>query len=189
MSGRAWGWGRPARPWRGSCLRRGGRRLGIYVRHITLFVFGGMAHMESEPRGWGAELTMAVAGPVTSVVVGIVFLHLAGLGVEDMDAQDPMAALSKLEPVAGIWIALIGWFLNKVAMSGYRQVMVHERLGDLPVTRVMHRDFHAVQADATVQDFVDGHGQVRPWRAQDDGAARDAPPRPQCARSNGMLRA
>jgi len=60
-------------------------------------------------------------------------------------------------PVAGLWIALIGWFLNNAALASYRRVLMQETLGDVPVTRVMHRDFAVVTAEASVQDLVDEH--------------------------------
>lgn len=217
-----------------------GRRLGVRIDHITLFVFGGMAHMEGEPRTWRAELGMAIAGPITSLALGFIFLYLAGLltGPIDVDPQKPVETISKLSPVAtilfwlgpiniilglfnmvpgfpldggrvlrailwgvtgdlrratrwaaaggqgfawlliasgfamilgvqvpifgsgpvaGLWIALIGWFLNNAALMSYRRVLVEENLGDLPVTRVMHRDFVEVAPEATVQELVDRH--------------------------------
>jgi len=54
-----------------------GRRVGVSIRRITLFMFGGMAHMEGEPPSWRAELVMALVGPLTSFVLGLVFLLLA----------------------------------------------------------------------------------------------------------------
>jgi len=54
-----------------------GRRFGVEIRRITLFVFGGMAHMEGEPRTWQAELGMAIAGPLASLGLGVLFLILA----------------------------------------------------------------------------------------------------------------
>jgi Zn-dependent protease len=42
---------------------------GLSIRRITLFIFGGVAHMDSEPRSPGVEFRMAIAGPVASVVI------------------------------------------------------------------------------------------------------------------------
>ena len=54
-----------------------GRRYGISIGRITLFIFGGIAELAGEPRSWRAELSMAIAGPMTSIVLGAVFLLLA----------------------------------------------------------------------------------------------------------------
>jgi len=56
------------------------RREGLPIRGITLFIFGGVAHMEEEPASARTELLMAIAGPIASVVVGVAFyaLYLAG---------------------------------------------------------------------------------------------------------------
>jgi Zn-dependent protease/CBS domain-containing protein len=48
-----------------------GRLGGVTVNRITLFIFGGMAHMRSEARTPKAELSMALAGPLASLVIGI----------------------------------------------------------------------------------------------------------------------
>lgn len=85
-----------------------GRANGVYIRRITLFMFGGMAHMESEPASWRAELSMAIVGPFTSLVLGVVFLWLAGLvgGRLHVDPANPRAALGTLGPVATLLIWL-----------------------------------------------------------------------------------
>ena len=48
-------------------------RLGQPVRRITLFIFGGMAHLSREPSNATAELKIAAVGPLTSVALGAVF--------------------------------------------------------------------------------------------------------------------
>ena len=61
------------------------RRYGMPIRGITLFIFGGVAEMEDEPVGPKAEFYMAIAGPVASLGVAVVFYFLAfgatGLGL------------------------------------------------------------------------------------------------------------
>ncbi len=49
------------------------RRSGIEVSRITLFVFGGIAQMKSEPTEPLSELKMAAAGPVTSLLLAVLF--------------------------------------------------------------------------------------------------------------------
>ncbi|HEX4211361.1 MAG TPA: site-2 protease family protein [Candidatus Binataceae bacterium] len=56
-----------------------GNLLGQPVDRISLFIFGGMAHLGHEPTDPTAELKIAVAGPVTSIVLGLVFLWIAQL--------------------------------------------------------------------------------------------------------------
>ncbi len=50
------------------------RRFGIPIRDITLFIFGGVAQMESEPSRARDEFWMAIAGPAVSILIAIVLL-------------------------------------------------------------------------------------------------------------------
>jgi Zn-dependent protease/predicted transcriptional regulator len=43
------------------------------IRGITLFIFGGVAHMEKEPETPKVEFEMAIAGPLCSLVLGMLF--------------------------------------------------------------------------------------------------------------------
>jgi Zn-dependent protease len=93
-----------------------GRANGISVRRITLFMFGGLAHMENEPPSWRAELLMAVAGPLTSFVLGLGFVALAGLvaGPIVIDRETPGEALRSLGPLATLllWLGPVNVMLG-----------------------------------------------------------------------------
>jgi Zn-dependent protease/predicted transcriptional regulator len=58
------------------------RRRGIPVRGITLFLFGGATHAKVESRGPRDELVVSVVGPITSLVLGGLFLLIGNLGRE-----------------------------------------------------------------------------------------------------------
>jgi Zn-dependent protease len=211
-----------------------GRAQGIPVRRITLFLFGGMAHMEAEPKSPKAEFLMAVVGPVVSILIGIVATvagaALGGASPEEL-AESPEAALASVGPVAslllwlgpinillgvfnlvpgfpldggrvarsilwwatgdlmkatrwaagagrvfawllmgwgvvnlfggafvgGIWLLLIGWFLNNAARMSYEQLLVRHALEDVPVSRLMFRQPRTVEPGVTLDAFVRDH--------------------------------
>jgi Zn-dependent protease/predicted transcriptional regulator len=232
-----------------------GRRFGIPVRRITLFIFGGVAELAGEPHSWRAELAMAVAGPLTSIVLGAVFLFLAmsmaGPPPVELQQLEPwLAGLGALPtlmlwlgqvnivlalfnlvpgfpldggrvlraalwgmtgnlrgatqwasmggrvvawvlmgmgiamflgadvplfgsgPAAGLWLILIGWFLDNAALTSYRQLLLQETLQAVPVRRLMRTDFLTVSPDLSVAEFVNDHllpsGQ-RAFPVQQDG--------------------
>lgn len=88
-----------------------GRALGVDIRCITLFVFGGMAQLEREPHTWRSELWMAVVGPVASLLIGFAcMIGGVSLAVNDgFDVNDPVASLDTLGPVATVlfWLGPI----------------------------------------------------------------------------------
>ncbi len=49
------------------------RRNGVAVQSIVLWLLGGVAQLEGEPRTPGADFRIAVVGPLTSLAVGVVF--------------------------------------------------------------------------------------------------------------------
>jgi Zn-dependent protease len=215
-----------------------GRRFGVRISRISLFVFGGMAHMEGEPKTWRAELWMAIAGPAASLALGILFLWMAQFiaGPIELDPEHPAEALANVGPVAtvllwlgpvniilalfnlvpgfpldggrvlravlwgitgdlnrstlmaatvgqafgwtlmaagfamilgirvplfgsgvggGLWLALIGWFLGNAARQSYQLRLIEDRLGRLPVSRVMHHDYRTVEPNTTLQQLID----------------------------------
>jgi Zn-dependent protease/predicted transcriptional regulator len=48
------------------------RKYGITMKGITLFIFGGVAEMEDDPKDSKVEFLMAVAGPLSSILIGAV---------------------------------------------------------------------------------------------------------------------
>ena len=55
------------------------RRFGIPIKSITLFLFGGVAELQSEPQSARAEFWVALAGPVMSLTLSLGFWALAGV--------------------------------------------------------------------------------------------------------------
>jgi Zn-dependent protease len=215
-----------------------GRSMGMRIERITLFVFGGMAHMEDEPATWRSELAMAIVGPIASLLIGLGCLLLAHAlaGPIEIDPEDPTKAIAELGPlttlllwlgpvnivlavfnlvpgfpldggrvlravlwgatgdrqratrwasgagqafawfliasgfamilglrvpifgsgpIAGLWIALIGWFLNNAASMSYQRLVLQESLKDVTVQRLMHRDFVEVAPQAKVSELIE----------------------------------
>lgn len=79
-----------------------GRTQGVRINEITLFMFGGMAHLDREPQAWSPELWMALAGPLTSLAIGVICTALGYAVAGPIHAQtaDPREALSGLGPAA-----------------------------------------------------------------------------------------
>jgi Zn-dependent protease len=48
------------------------RRFGLPMKGITLFVFGGVAEMTEEPSSAKSEFLMAIAGPLSSILLGLI---------------------------------------------------------------------------------------------------------------------
>jgi Zn-dependent protease/CBS domain-containing protein len=82
------------------------RRFGLPIKGITLFIFGGVAEMEKEPPSAKAEFFMAIAGPATSVLLGLILLGITAFG--------PRADWPK--PVMGVLSYL--WSINLV-LAGF----------------------------------------------------------------------
>jgi Zn-dependent protease len=55
------------------------QRRGISVKSITLWLFGGIAQLDAQPTSWQSELSVAVAGPIVSFVIGGLGLGAAAI--------------------------------------------------------------------------------------------------------------
>ena len=216
------------------------REQGIPVHRITLFLFGGLAHMEREPPSPKSEFWMAIVGPVTSIVIGLLATLagtvLAGHGTQPFEAftsnaESVRSAFHSIGPLAtlllwlgpinlllgvfnvipgfpldggrvfrsilwgitndlttatrwasmtgrvfawvlmalgamsffsgaigqGLWLLLIGWFLNNAARVSYQQLLLRQALEDVPVTRVMQTRLDRVAPDLSLETFVREH--------------------------------
>lgn len=208
---------------------------GIAVPRITLFVFGGLSEMEREPDTPAAEFAIAIVGPLTSFVLGLVFslwgFTLGGPGFADELERDAGAAIATLGPLAtllmwlgpvnlllgvfnlipgfpldggrvfratlwwlngdlrratewaastgrafawllmglgavqaltgllvqGLWLMLIGWFLNNAARGSFMQLQLRQALEWLTAKDLMRTHFETVQADLSLREFIDEH--------------------------------
>lgn len=217
-----------------------GRAQGIEVSRITLFLFGGLAHLESEPPRPRAEFFTAIVGPLTSLAIGIGAALLATaltglrLAIRDTGAlsvEQVRAILADAGPLAtlllwlgpinlllgvfnlvpgfpldggrvlrsvlwgatgdllkatrwaanagrafawvlmtigvidlfsglfaqGLWLLLIGWFLNTAAHMSYQQVWTRHALHDVPVSRVMWANPTRVSPELSLDRLVRDH--------------------------------
>jgi Zn-dependent protease/CBS domain-containing protein len=193
-------------------------RYGVPVRGITLFIFGGVAQIGAEPPSPTAEFLIAVAGPLVSVALGILFSILRNVAY----ASEPLRGLFQylayinfalvvfnlipgypldggrvLRAIVwgitknlrratviaahvgrffgllfiffgvlqifsgnfggGIWIALIGWFLDSAASAQIQQVTVQSLMAGHRVSQAMRTHCEWVPADYTLQRLVDEH--------------------------------
>ena len=65
----------------------------IPIKDITLFVFGGVAHMEKEPSDPTTEFKMAIAGPATSLAIAGIFFALTRI-MESRGGPAPAIAVT-----------------------------------------------------------------------------------------------
>ncbi|MBN1542530.1 site-2 protease family protein [candidate division KSB1 bacterium] len=84
------------------------RRYGIPMKGITLFIFGGVAEMSKEPQSPKAEFMMAVAGPISSILLALLF-YAAGMFGEN--AGWPQAVYGVVKYLAWINGILAGFNL------------------------------------------------------------------------------
>ena len=72
------------------------RHYGMPIRGITLFIFGGVAEMESEPPDPKAEFLMAIAGPISSFLLAAVLWGGAAIAQGAAWPQPVIGVLSTL---------------------------------------------------------------------------------------------
>ena len=84
-------------------------RYQIPIKQITLFIFGGMAHMGKEPPSPRAEFLIAMAGPLVSLILGAGCLGGA-MAVESLFARSGVHGLVVLGSLLGMVNVQLGLF-------------------------------------------------------------------------------
>jgi Zn-dependent protease/CBS domain-containing protein len=199
------------------------QRQGVPVKSITLFIFGGVSEITSEPKTAGDEFRMAIVGPLSSLVLGGIFLgiyyQLRGsgafaaqfvtgivqwLGIINLllggfnlipgfpldggrvlrsliwwrsgNLRNATRIASNVGRVVGflfiaggifliftgdwfdgIWLALIGWFLESMAAGSYQQLLMQEMLKGHTASEIMSGDCAVVPPDMTIDHLVNGN--------------------------------
>ena len=85
------------------------------VRSITLFLFGGVSNIEREPPSPRAEFLITIVGPVTSLVLGVVFFLISGASLFFGDTPiDAGRLLTDISPLTFffLWLGTINLILG-----------------------------------------------------------------------------
>lgn len=91
------------------------RAQGIPVNNITLFLFGGVSNIQREPASPGSEFMMAILGPLTSFVIGGIFLVIFVLTVNvQTPFETPERVLEQLGPLSTmvLWLGTVNIVLG-----------------------------------------------------------------------------
>jgi Zn-dependent protease len=78
------------------------RQFGLQMKGITLFIFGGVAEMEEEPPSAKAEFVMAIAGPISSIILATGFYAVYFIGGRGLWPQPINAIFGYLGMINGV---------------------------------------------------------------------------------------
>jgi Zn-dependent protease len=84
----------------------------VPVKDITLFIFGGVAKIGREPPTAGAEFRIAIAGPVSSLVLATVFGLLGSAFAGSPISAAPLAYLSRINLLLAVFNMIPGFPLD-----------------------------------------------------------------------------
>ena len=79
-------------------------RLGFPIKRITLFIFGGIAHMNSEPRDPRTEFKVAAAGPLSSLFLWAAFFGLSVIAANA--GHDPGRSVLSMLAQTNLYLAV-----------------------------------------------------------------------------------
>ena len=124
------------------------RRYGVTITSITLWIFGGMAHMEDLPEDWDVELYVALAGPAMSVLVGVACYALLFV----LPAQPILVFVVGSLAIINVTLAVFN-LLPAFPMDGGR--VLRSLLRGMTVRDMMSTDVRTVTPETSVAEFLD----------------------------------
>ena len=83
------------------------QRYKIFIESITLFIFGGVAQMKGEPPHPKAEFMIAIAGPLSSFFLSVIFFFLSGNTTSGIKAL--FSYLSQINLIIGVFNLIPGF--------------------------------------------------------------------------------
>ena len=96
---------------------------------------------------WRATLIASLAGR------GLAFAIIGG-GILTVVMGGPFGG------VQGLWLVLIGWFLERAASASYHQFRIRQRLRDVTVREIMSTDYQLVPPNISLMEFMNRYGTV-----------------------------
>ncbi|MCX8225406.1 MAG: site-2 protease family protein, partial [Sulfitobacter sp.] len=107
------------------------RYLGVPIKSITLFIFGGMAELGKEPSSARDEFWIALAGPVTSLALALGFWTIAQ-GTWLTSGSEPLFEVASYLALVNLVLALFN-MLPAFPMDGGRVLRAYlwHRHGDV----------------------------------------------------------
>lgn len=198
-----------------------GNAMGVKIKRITLFIFGGAAEMSDESPSAKVEFKMAIVGPLASIILGFLMWGLLiivqnnnwpaeiqvvaeslryfnfAVGIFNLIPGYPLdggrifrsflwwrtrnlrqattiaANLGKMvgfgfiligiwlfifgNGFSGLWLALIGFFLNAAAGMSEEQSKIRTELSHITVSELMTKDVRQVPSDTTVEAVINNY--------------------------------
>jgi len=88
------------------------RKRGMPIKKISLFIFGGMAHIEKEPENPTSEFIMSIAGPASSFLLAVIFGAIWQLSGDIAVIVEPAKYLTLINIILGAFNLLPGFPLD-----------------------------------------------------------------------------
>lgn len=113
---------------------------GLPLRSITLFIFGGVAELEEEPKTPLVEIVMAIAGPLASLALALIFSWLA-TGVSSGDQLSALGSVFEYLALINLVLAVFN-MLPALPLDGgrvFRAVMWGVKGDFTEATRIASR--------------------------------------------------